>query len=80
MLDPKRLGLAAGILSGLAMFILTIVSMKTGYGAAWLNLVMSIYPGYTITFVGAFIGFIYGFIDGFVCLYLFGWLYNRLGR
>lgn len=78
MLNSKNLGLAAGILWGISMFALTILAIFTGYGTAWLELMASIYPGYTISWVGSILGLIYGFLDGFIGLYIFGWLYNKL--
>jgi len=78
MVDAKNLGLAAGIFCGVVMFLLTIISVYTGYGAELLNLVATLYPGYTITLVGSIIGLIYGFVDGFVGGYIFIWLYNKL--
>lgn len=78
MLNAKNLGLAAGILCGVSMFVFTLIAMSTGYGDAWLKLMSSVYPGYTISFMGSILGLVYGFVDGFVGLFLFGWLYNRL--
>lgn len=80
MLNPKNLGLAAGALWGASMFVLTVVSILTGYGVMWLELMTSIYPGYTISWPGSIVGLIYGFLDGFVGLYVFGWLYNKFNR
>lgn len=79
-LDPKRMGLAAGILWGWAMLVMTLVSMFTGYATAFLNCMASIYPGYAISLTGSLIGLVYGFLDGFVDLYLIAWLYNLLGK
>ena len=78
MLDSKKLGLAGGILWGASMFFMTLFSVWTGYGVKWLELMSSIYPGYTQTLGGSIVGFIYGFIDGFVCLFLLSWIYNIL--
>jgi hypothetical protein len=80
MLNAKNLGLAAGTLWGISMFVLTIVAILTGYGVTWLELMASIYPGYTISWIGSIIGLIYGFFDGFVGLYIFGWLYNQFNK
>lgn len=78
MVNAKNLGLAAGILWGISMFILTIAAVLTGYGTEWLELMGSIYMGYTISWMGSIVGLIYGFLDGFIGLYIFGWLYNKL--
>lgn len=79
-LDVKRLGLAAGILWGVSMLVMTLISVRTGYAAAFLEGMASIYPGYTISLTGGLIGLVYGFLDGFVDLYLIAWLYNFLGK
>lgn len=71
-----RLGLAGGILWGLSMFITTLVSVGSGYGAAFLNMMASIYPGFAISVPGAFLGLLYGFVDAFIFLLLLGWIYN----
>lgn len=80
MLNPKNLGLAAGIFWAVSMFVMTIAAIYTSYGVAWLELMASIYPGYTISWSGSIIGLIYGFLDGFVGLYILGWLYNKLNK
>ena len=77
-INTKNFALAGGILWAAAMLVFTWVSIPTGYGAVVLNAVASIYPGYTISWLGGIIGAIYGFIDMFIALYLFGWLYNKL--
>lgn len=77
-LDSRRLALAGGIVWGLSMFVLTILSLYTNYAAPWLQLVGSIYPGYTISWEGSIIGLVYGFIDAAVGLFLLAWLYNKL--
>ncbi len=77
-LNAKSLGLAGGVLWGVVMFIMTWLSMFTGYASMWLAMMMDVYPGYDVSVVGSFIGLIYGFIDGFVGLFLIGWLYNRM--
>jgi hypothetical protein len=78
MLNAKNLGIAGGIIWGLGMFVLTLLSMATGYAQDFLNVIAAIYPGYSITFVGGLLGLVYGFLDAFVGLYLFALLYNWL--
>ncbi|MFZ0564986.1 MAG: bacteriophage holin [Chlamydiales bacterium] len=75
-LNPLKLGLAAGIFWGVALFIMTWISIFTGYAMFWLSVWMDVYPGYNFSVGGSFIGLIWGFVDGFVCLFIFGWLYN----
>jgi hypothetical protein len=78
MLHPLRLGVAAGIVWSLSMFVCTILAVYTGYSEQFLQLMASIYPGYTISLAGSIVGLIYGFFDAFVGFFLVAWLYNRL--
>jgi len=79
-LNPKNLGLAGGIIWGLSMLVLTWISLATGYGSELLNLIATVYPGYSISFVGSIMGLVYGFLDAFIGLYIFAWLYNWLEK
>jgi len=77
MLNAKKFGLAGGILWGACMFIVTLVSLFTGYGRVFLMVMSSIYPGYDISLLGSIVGLIYGFLDAFIGLFLLAWLYNK---
>ena len=78
-LDKVALGLAAGLLWGLCLFICTVWVMYAG-GGEHFSMLGRFYLGYSVSWVGAFVGLIYGFIDGFICGWLFGWLYNRFSK
>ncbi len=78
MLDSKKLGIAAGIIWALGMFICTVLAIYTGYSIEFLKIIATIYPGYSISWSGAFIGLIYGFFDAFFFFFLLGWIYNKL--
>jgi hypothetical protein len=77
-LNASRLGLAGGILWGLCMFVMTLVSVPTGYAADFLKMIGSVYLGYHVSLAGSIVGLIYGFLDGFIGLYVLAWLYTRL--
>jgi hypothetical protein len=79
MLSPTRLGLAGGILWGISLFLMTLLSIWTQYGSQFLSLVADIYPGYSTTPAGSIIGLFWGFLDGFLGLFILAWLYNKLG-
>jgi len=79
-LNPKNFGLAGGILWGLGMLVLTLISVGTGYATGFLSAIANLYPGYSISLLGSVIGLIYGFIDAFIGLYIFAWLYNWLEK
>ena len=75
-MEPRALGLAGGILWGLAIFIMTWIGYFTSYAGLFLSLMVDIYPGYSVSLLGSFIGLAYGFVDGFCGLYVLAWLYN----
>ena len=76
-LNPKAFGLASGILWGLGMFVMTILAAINGYASDFLIVMSGIYPGFSLTYLGAFVGAIYGFVHGFVGGWAFAWLYNK---
>lgn len=78
-LDQKAMGLALGILVGLAVFAATIWVVVSG-GGYHLGLLKQFYIGYQISVLGAFIGLIYGFVDGFIGGWLLAWLYNKFAK
>lgn len=75
-LNPLKLGLAAGILWGVALFIMTWIAMYTGWGMFWLSQWIDIYPGFDLSIKGTFLGLIYGFVNGFGSFFITAWLYN----
>ena len=76
MLNAKSLGLAAGVLWGLSVFIMGILGAAIGYGVGFVGALGTMYIGYDATIVGSIIWLILGFIDGFIWFYLLAWLYN----
>ena len=78
-LNPLALGLSLGIIWGGALFLTTWLSLLTGYGKTFLDVMAgSIYPGYTISPLGSIAGLLYGFLDLFIMGTLVAWLYNRI--
>ena len=76
-LNAKSLGLAGGVLWGVLLLVMTLISVWTGYGAGFLNAIAGIYPGFSIGYLGSVIGLVYGFVDGFIGLFVLAWLYNK---
>lgn len=72
----KALSLSCGFLWALVLFILTLISLGTCYADSFLQVVASVYPGYSVSGLGLILGLIYGFIDGAVGALIFGWVYN----
>lgn len=80
-LNVHALSLVAGIFTAASILIVGILNLAwPGYGAAFLKMLASIYPGYHAagTIGDLIIGAVYGLVDGLVCGLIFGWLYNRL--
>ena len=75
-LNKKALGLACGILCGIAVMLATVWVMIRG-GGEHLFLLSRIYIGYSVSPLGAIVGLVYGFIDGFLGGWFLAWLYNR---
>jgi len=81
-LNTLALALASAILWGLAMLGTTLANLVSGnYGAQFLQLMSSIYPGYHATrSIGEVtVGTLYGVVDAFIAGAVFAWLYNHLG-
>lgn len=75
-LSPKALGLSIGLMWGFILCILTLLAFYTGYTKHLVDLVVGIYPYYSVTPMGSIAGLIWGFIDGFIGGVIFGWVYN----
>jgi len=72
-LDPKRFGLAFGIVGGIWLLILALMGNVT-----WVSLYASLFKGYNIGGIGAIYGLIYGIIVGGIFGYLFAYTHNYL--
>jgi hypothetical protein len=83
-LNALAAALALGILSGLCLFVCTLLAFNMGVGAKWADLMTDVYPWYSVTTKGAFIGLVWGFVDGFIGGYITVALYNffvkKLGK
>jgi hypothetical protein len=79
-LNVKALGLALGLLFGLAIFIATNwLVLKGGEPVGpHLSLLGQYFIGYEVSFLGSFIGFAYGFAVGTLSGSLIGWIYNKI--
>ena len=78
-LNKTALGLALGIVWGIAVFLGTVWVWGVG-GGQHMNLLGRFYLGYSLSIPGAFIGLIYGFIDGFIGGWIIGLLYNLFAK
>ena len=78
--NVKQAALAGGIIWALTLFLTTLGGVYFGYGIAFLNVWVSIYPGYNISLLGSIIGLVYGFLDMFVGIYIIAWVYGKLSK
>lgn len=78
MLNAKNFGLACGIIWGIAVLFIGLMSAYTNWGLEMQSVIASIYIGYEPTIAGSIIGGAWGFVDGFIGGYIFIWLYNKL--
>ena len=76
-LNVKGFALTAGILVGLSVLLITLISLWHG-GGGHLALLKLIFPGYEVTYLGSIVGLAHGFAYGLIAGALFGWLYNWL--
>ena len=74
------MGLAFGVLGGLALWIATLWLVIKGGNVVGphLKLLAQFLPGYRVTLAGSFLGLAYGFGIGFVAGWLVAWIYNRI--
>jgi hypothetical protein len=86
-LNTKFLGLALGIVMGLAVFVATNwLVVKGGHitpsgeyvVGPHLKLLSQFFIGYRVSFLGSIIGFFYGFALGTLSGSAFGLIYNRI--
>jgi hypothetical protein len=77
-LCPKCLGVAFGLVWGIGLFVMALISGAGAYGAMFIGSIGSVYLGYSAGAFGGLLGLVYGFIDGFIGGYLVAWLYNKM--
>ena len=78
-LSIRSLAMAAGLLwGGLICFVGLINLAAPSYGASFLQMMSSVYPGFQFsrTFGDVIVGTIYGLADGAIAGLILGWLYN----
>jgi len=76
----RTLALTCGILWAVTFFLMALSNLVwPGYGVAFLDLMDSVYPGYTPGGFGSVImGSLYALLDGAIGGAVFAWLYNRI--
>jgi hypothetical protein len=82
-LSSKALAITFALLWGGAMFCVGLANLAVPpYGAAFLNGMSSIYPGFhaSHTLTDVLVGTVYGLADAAIGGFVFGWLYNFFAK
>ena len=81
-LNSVMMGIVAGMLFGLVIFVATIwLVIKGGPNVGQhLQLLSQFFPGYRVTVLGSFVGLAYGVVTGFAVGFVVGRLYNYIVR
>ena len=81
-LNANILGLVLGIISGLAIFLVTnFLILKGGKVVGpHLLLLRNFFPFYSVTFIGSIIGFGYGLLTGYLAGFFIASIYNLVVR
>lgn len=77
-IDPKAFGLACGILWAAGIAFMGLTATVCTWAQPFVDVVGTMYVGYTASIVGAVIGAVWGFIDAGIGGALLAWLYNKL--
>ena len=80
MINVKAFALTCGIFWAASLVLVAVLTMKTGLGLSFVDMVAEVYLGYGPTPVGTVIGAMWGLLDGLFCGAVFAWLYNTLAR
>jgi hypothetical protein len=82
-LSIKSLGIVSALLWGGAVFVCGVANLvSSAYGAEFLRVLSSIYPGFhaSRTLADVLIGTGYALVDGGSAGLVFGWLYNWIAK
>ena len=83
-LDVKRFGCALSSVWALIVFLTGLANLIfKSYGAGFLKIMDSIYPGYTFGkwgFGGVMVATLYAALDAFIVGIVLAWLYNKYGK
>lgn len=75
-LNVKALWMASGILLWAGMLLVGILATYFDYGVAMVEVLSSVYAGFTTTPMGILKWTLRGLVDGFIAWAILGWLYN----
>ena len=69
-------GLALGVIWGVGLLLVGLISAAGGWGDHFIAAMASLYVGYDATILGSLVGFVWGFVDFLVFGLILAWLYN----
>lgn len=70
-LHKRAMGVAVGAVTGLLVFLATVMMTLKGGSGYPLSLLAEYYFGYSVSWAGSLVGLAWGFVSGFV----FGWFF-----
>lgn len=81
-LNLKALAIALGLAWGGGVLLVGVAHLLwPSYGASFLEVIASVYPGYRVGGFGeVIVGTLYALLDGAACGVVVGWLYNAAAR
>jgi hypothetical protein len=77
-LDAKAFTLTTAILIGAGSFLLTLLSVLTGFAREFFDLIAPFHPGYSHTVLGAVISAFWMTVYGLIAGFLFSTIYNSI--
>jgi len=77
--NTKVVALTLGIVWSLYLLAISIIAMSSEvYGHNVTEFIMTLYPGYSLSFVGVIYGMLWAFLDGAIFGVLFSFIYNQV--
>ena len=77
--NTKVIALTLGIVWSLYLLAISIIAMSSEfYGHNVAKFIMTVYPGYTLSFVGVIYGMLWAFLDGAIFGVVFSFIYNQV--
>src|SRR5437016_9910116 len=77
-LSACALATATAVVSGLFVLLLGLLASFTHHGGPWVNMLSSVYVGYSATPKGVFFGVIWALVDGYITGFILAWVYNAV--
>jgi hypothetical protein len=76
-LNGKAMAIAAAVVCGVGLFLLTLLAAARGAGEHLGHLAL-LYPGFQVSYLGSLLGLLYGLITGAILGGAIAWIYNKV--